>query len=162
MVDALQRAEVVLRHRWAAADQQHRHALEVGVGDGRHAVGDARAGSGHRNAHATRELRMCVRHVHRGALVAHVDDSHSELRQVVPDRLDVASLQAEHAVNAARDEEAGNDFSNAAVGRGGRGGSGGRGGGGGSGGHGNHLLGKVARRQDGARSSRNRRWGIVF
>ncbi len=58
---------------------------------------------------------MRVRHVHRGAFVAHVDDAHVQLRQLVPDRLDVAALQAEDAVDAAGDEEAGNDFGDAAA-----------------------------------------------
>ncbi len=58
---------------------------------------------------------MRVRHVHRGALVAHIDDAHAELVQVVPDRLDVAALQAEDAVDAAGDEKARDDFGDAAV-----------------------------------------------
>ena len=40
-------------------------------------------------------------HVHRGRLVADVDDVHPEPRQLVPDRLDVPALQAEHAAHAA-------------------------------------------------------------
>ena len=79
MVDALQRAQVVLRQRRAAADQQHRHALQVGVGHGRHAVGHARAGGGHGDAHAADKRGVRMRHVHRGAFVAHVDDAHAKL-----------------------------------------------------------------------------------
>ncbi len=119
MVDALQRAEVVLRHGRAAADQQHRHALEMRVGDRRDAVGDAGAGGGHGDGHAAGKLRMRVRHVHGRALVAHIDDAHTELRQVVPDRLDVAALQAEDAIDAAGDEKARDEFGDAAVGGGG-------------------------------------------
>jgi hypothetical protein len=48
---------------------------------------------------------MRVRHMDGGALVAHVDDAHAALPELVPDRLDVAALQAEHPVHAARDEE---------------------------------------------------------
>ncbi len=51
VVDALQRAQVVLRSRRAAADQQHRHAFEVRVAHRGDAVGDAGAG-GHGHAHA--------------------------------------------------------------------------------------------------------------
>ena len=58
-------------------------------------------------------MRMC--HVHGGAFVAHIHDAHAELGQVVPDRLDVAALQAEDAVDAACDEEARHPFGDAAV-----------------------------------------------
>src|SRR5262245_19548591 len=57
-----------------------------------------------------------MRHVHRGAFVAHVDDAHVELCQVIPDRLDVAALQPEDAVDAARHQEAGDQFGDAAAG----------------------------------------------
>ena len=49
---------------------------------------------------------MGVRHVDGGAFVAHVDDADALARHVVPDRLDVAALQAEDAVDAARLEKA--------------------------------------------------------
>ena len=52
VIDALQRTEIVLRHRRAAADQQHRHALELRIGHRRHAVGHAGAGGHHRDAQA--------------------------------------------------------------------------------------------------------------
>lgn len=116
MVAALQRPEIVLRHWRAAADQQYGHALEVGVGDRHHAVGDPRTGSCHRDAHAARELRVRKRHAHCRALVPHVDDLHAELRQMVPDRLDVPTLQAKDAVNAAGNDEARNDLGDAATG----------------------------------------------
>ena len=65
-----------------------------------------------------------MRHVHGGTLVAHVDDAHAKLCQVVPDRLDVAPLQAEDAVDAAALQEARDQFGDAAVGGGGSGGHG--------------------------------------
>ena len=46
-----------------------------------------------------------------------------KLRQVVPDRLDVAALQAEDAVDAAATQEARDQFGDAAVGGGGQRGS---------------------------------------
>ena len=44
---------------------------------------------------------MGVRHVHGGAFVPHVDDTDALPRHVVPDRLDMAALQAEDAIDAA-------------------------------------------------------------
>jgi hypothetical protein len=52
------------------------------------------------------QLRMGMRHVDRGALVAHVDDADAAACHMIPDRLDVAALQAEDAIDAARLEEA--------------------------------------------------------
>ena len=81
-------------------------ARQRGVGDRGDRVGHAGPGSDHRDAELAGQLGMGVRHVDGGALVAHVDDADAEPRDVVPDRLDVAALQAEHAVDAARLEEA--------------------------------------------------------
>ena len=67
------------------------------IRDRGHAVGDAGAGRDHRNAELARQQRMRVRHVHRRAFVAHVDDAHAVRGEPVPDRLDVAALQAEDA-----------------------------------------------------------------
>ena len=53
-----------------------------------------------------RQLAVGVRHVHRRALVADVDDAHAEPGELVPDRLDVAALEAEHAVHAVVAQEA--------------------------------------------------------
>ena len=49
---------------------------------------------------------MGVRHVDRGAFVAHVDDPDSLPRHVIPDRLDMPALQPEDPVDATRLEEA--------------------------------------------------------
>ena len=49
---------------------------------------------------------MGVRHVHRRALVADVDDAHAEPGELVPDGLDVAALEAEHAIHAVVAQEA--------------------------------------------------------
>ncbi len=109
--DALQRPEVVLRSRRAAADQQHRHAFELRVGHRGHAIGDAGPRRHHGDTHAARQYRVRMRHVHGGAFVAHVDDSHAAYPELVPDRLDVAALQAEDTVDAARDQEIDDQFS---------------------------------------------------
>ena len=106
MRDVLQRPHIGLRPRRAAADQQHRRARQRGVGHGGDGVGDARTGGRHGDAEAAGQLGMGVRHVHGRALVAHVDDADALPRDMVPDRLDVAALQAEDAVDAARFEKA--------------------------------------------------------
>src|SRR3974377_2599251 len=49
-----------------------------------------------------------MRHVHGGAFVAHIDDLDTLARDMIPDGLDVAALQAEYTIDAARLEEAGN------------------------------------------------------
>jgi hypothetical protein len=105
MRDVLQRPHIGLRARGAAADQQHRRAGERGVGHRGHTVGDAGPGGGHRHAEAAGQFGMGVRHMHRRALVAHVDDADAELRDMVPDWLDMTALQAEHAIDAAPLEE---------------------------------------------------------
>ena len=70
------------------------------------------------HAHAERagEFGVRVRHVHGGALVAHVDDADAEPRDVVPDRLDVPALESEDAIDVARLQEARDPF-RAAIGR---------------------------------------------
>ena len=50
---------------------------------------------------------MGVRHVNRCAFVAHVDDADAAPRDVIPDRLNMAALQAEDAVDAASLQETG-------------------------------------------------------
>ena len=65
-------------------------------------VGDARTGSGHGNTEAAGQLCMCVRHVHGRPFVAHVHNADALPRHMVPDRLDVSTLQAEYTVDAAR------------------------------------------------------------
>jgi hypothetical protein len=47
--------------------------------------------------------------VHGRALVPHVDDAYAELWQMVPDWLNVAALQTEHAVDFAFDEKIGDE-----------------------------------------------------
>jgi hypothetical protein len=75
MRDVLQRAHVGLRARGAAADQQHGHARQRGVGHPGHAIGDAGAGRHHGNAEAAGQFCVGMGHVDGRALVAHVDDA---------------------------------------------------------------------------------------
>ena len=105
MRDVLQRPHIGLRARRASADQQHRRARERGVGHGGDRIGHARPGRHHGDAERAGELGMGMRHVHRGPFVAHVDDANAAARDVIPDRLDMAALQPEDAVDAARREK---------------------------------------------------------
>ena len=105
--DVLQRPHVDLRARRAAADQQHWRAGQRSVGDGRHRVRHARPGRDHGDAERACQLRVRVCHVHGRTFVAHVDDADTEPAHVIPDRLYVAALKAEHPVDAARLQEPG-------------------------------------------------------
>ena len=105
MRDILQRPHVRLRTRCAAADQQHRRAGERGIGHRGYGVGYARPGRDHGDAEPPRELGMGVRHMHRGAFVTHVDDSDALPGDMIPDRLDVATLQTEDPIDATRLEK---------------------------------------------------------
>ena len=107
MRDVLQRAHIGLGPRGAAADQQDRHPRQRRVGHAGDGVGDAGAGSDHRHAEVAGQLGVRLGHVHGGAFVTHVDDTDAAAAEMVPDRLDVAALDAEDAVDATGDEEAG-------------------------------------------------------
>ena len=84
------------------------------VRDGRYAIGHPRSRSCQHHADLPGEHRMRVRHVHGSALVAHVDDSHSALRELIPNRLNVSSLQPEYAVHLARDKKLHDELGNGA------------------------------------------------
>ncbi len=101
MRDILQRTHICLWARCAPTDQQHRHSCQGSVGDGRDGVRDAWPGRHHGNAELASELSMRVGHVHRGPFVAHIDDPDAELGDMVPDRLNMAALEPENAVDAA-------------------------------------------------------------
>jgi hypothetical protein len=79
------------------------------IGDAGHGVGHARPGGHQGHAQAAGQLGVGVRHVDRGALVAHVDDADALGVQPHPDRHDVPAAQGEHALDATRLEEAGDD-----------------------------------------------------
>jgi hypothetical protein len=114
----LQRAAVLLRTRRRARQDQHRGACHVRVGDAGHRVRHPRPGGDQRHAEAAGELGVGVRHVDRGALVAHVDDADALGVQPHPGGHHVAAAQCEHAVNATGLEEAGDQRSGASVGDG--------------------------------------------
>ena len=106
--NVLQRSHIGLRARRAAADQQDRHAGERRIGHRGDCVRHARSGGHHGHAELPGQLGMGVRHMDRGAFVAHVDDADALPRDVIPDRLDMPALQPEDPVDAARLEKAGN------------------------------------------------------
>ncbi len=93
----LQWPHAVLPRRRAATDHEHRRALEIGIRHRGDAVGDAGAGRHERDAELAGQQRMRSGHVHGRALVPHVDDRDAVGRKTIPDRLDMAALQAEHA-----------------------------------------------------------------
>ncbi len=111
VVNALQRPEILLQPRGAAADEQHRHPFQMRMRHRRHGVGHPRSRRhhGHTQAVALRctQHGVGVRHVDGSSFVAHVDDAHPQPRQPVPDWLDVAALQPIDAVDTAVDEKAG-------------------------------------------------------
>ena len=104
--DVLQRTHIGLRARRATADQQHRRARERGIGHGRDRVGHARTGRHHGHAEPAGELGMGMRHMNRGAFVPDIDDANAAPGDMIPDRLDVAALQTEDAIDAALREKA--------------------------------------------------------
>ena len=103
--NVLQRAKIGLGARRAAADHQNRHPGERGVGDRRGGVGHAGTGRHHGDSELAGEFGVGVRHVDGRDLVANVDDADAKLRGMVPDRLNMAALQPEDAVDAARLQE---------------------------------------------------------
>jgi hypothetical protein len=111
--DVLQGAHIGLRARRAAADQQHRRTGERGIGHSGDRIGDARPGGRHGDAERAGQLRMGMRHVDRGTLVAHVDYADAAACQIgwmwPPCRPKMRStlrasrkraIQAEHAVSS--------------------------------------------------------------
>ena len=105
--NVLQRPHVDLRAGRAAADDEDGRPCKGGVRNRRHGVGDAWARRHHGDGEVAREFGVGVRHVDGGTLVAGVDDLDAKPRRVVPDRLDVAALQAEDPLDPARLQEAG-------------------------------------------------------
>ena len=99
--NVLERPHVGLRTRGAAADEQDRDAGERGVRHRGHRVGNPGAGCHHGDADAAGELGVRLGHVHGGALVPDIDDTDAGLGREVPDRLDVAALETEDAIDAA-------------------------------------------------------------
>ena len=76
-----------------------------GVRDRGDGVRDAGPGGHDRDRRLAGQLGVGVGHVDRGALVADVDDPDPAPRELVPDRLDVTALQAEHPVDPVLGQE---------------------------------------------------------
>ena len=111
LLDLLQRAEAAQAERGRAADQEHRAARGVGVGDAGHRVGDARPRGDEGDAHVPREARVGVGGVRAGLLVPHVDDLHALGETAVVDRQDVSATEREHVAHAGLPQRAGHQVS---------------------------------------------------
>ena len=102
LVELLEAAGAPAVLRGAAADDDHGGAVELGLGDGADAVGDARSRGQHREARHPGELAGGLRGEGRGLLVAHVEQPH---RRVGGDggvvhREDVGAGEGEHRLDA--------------------------------------------------------------
>jgi hypothetical protein len=86
------------------------------VGDASDGVGDPGPGGDEADAELARQLGMCLRHVDRGPLIAHVDDPDALRVKAHPDRHDVAAAQGKDPVDPACPEKPG-DAPGGAVGR---------------------------------------------
>jgi hypothetical protein len=73
----------------------------VGVGERGHGVGEAGPGGDQGDSHASAQIGLGLRHVHRRALVAHVHHLDAEPGERVPQRLDVAAAEPEHPAHPA-------------------------------------------------------------
>jgi hypothetical protein len=71
----LQRAQISLRARGAAANHQNWRSSERGVGDPGGRIGHTRPGRNHGDAKLAREFSMGVRHVDRRDFMANIDDA---------------------------------------------------------------------------------------
>ena len=107
LVELLQRAGAPAVLRGAAADDDHRGAGELGLGDGADAVGDARAGGEDGEAGDAGELAGGLGGEGGGLLVAHVEQAHRRalalllrLHRAVVHREDVGAGQGEHRLDA--------------------------------------------------------------
>ena len=100
VIHVLQPAAIFLRARIAARHDKHRRARDMRVGDAGDGIGHAGSGGDQRHAEFAGEFRMRLRHVHGGALVAHIDDADAFGIEPHPDRHDVAAAQSEHALDA--------------------------------------------------------------
>jgi hypothetical protein len=77
------------------------------VGDAGDGVGDPGPRGDEGDAKLADQLGMCLRHVDRGPLVAHVDDPNALCVKAHPDRHDVAAAQGKDPVDPAGPEEPG-------------------------------------------------------
>jgi len=112
----LERAHVILSARWTTADEQDWYAFQLGVGNGGHTIGHTRPGGGEHNTELAGKDRVGVRHMDGGTLVAHIDDAHTALGELIPDQLDMAALQTEHPVDTSGNEKVDDKLGNRASG----------------------------------------------
>ena len=103
VVELLQRACTPPRLGRPSAEHHERRAVEVGGGDGRDAVGHARAGGEHGDSRSARQLGRGFGRERRRLLVTDVDDAPvvvRSLRHCVVEREDVAAREREHLPHA--------------------------------------------------------------
>ena len=101
MGDVLKRPHIRLRPGGATTDQEERRSGKRRIGHAGNAIGDPRSRGRHDDAEGAGELGVSMRHVHGGPLVTHVDNADAQPRRMIPNRLDMATLQAEDAIDAA-------------------------------------------------------------
>ena len=96
---ALQRELLVVDKRTAAADDQHGHAVEVGVRYRGDDVGDSRARRDHGHADAARRARPAVGGVPGGLFVPRVHQPEFVADGSLEDRVQVSAMEGEDAVD---------------------------------------------------------------
>jgi hypothetical protein len=77
----------------------------LSIGDGSDTIGDTWAGSGEDDAKPPRKRSIGVCHVDGSPLVAHVNNPHPTLRELIPNRLNMSPLQTEYPVHPAGDQK---------------------------------------------------------
>ena len=106
LVDLLHDAAVVMAQVCRAGDVEHRALGGEGVDQPGQGVGVPRRGEG-AHARPPGHARPCVGHVHRGLLVAAVDQPEALVGQQVEQGQDVVAREREHGVHALQAQRAG-------------------------------------------------------
>ena len=107
---ALQRQPLIIDERAAAADDEDRDAVEVGVRHGRDHVGDAWSGGDDRDADLAGRARPAIGGVAGRLLVPRVDELHAVVHGGLEDRVKVAAVQREDALDARRLQHSNQDL----------------------------------------------------
>ncbi len=105
VVHVLQRPAPLLRVWRHPGQHKQRRTRHVRVGNAGHGIGEAGACGHQRDAKIAGEFGMGLRHMYRGALVAHIDDADAFEIGAHPDRHDVAAAQREYAIHASCPQE---------------------------------------------------------
>src|SRR5215831_15852795 len=100
MGDVLKRAHIGLGARGAAADQQNGHAGEPCIRHRRNGVGDAWPRRYHRDTELPRELTVSMSHMHGRPFVANVYNADTVASNVVPNWLNVTTLQTKNSIDS--------------------------------------------------------------